>query len=340
MRYNTFMKIVYVRPYAGEEIIVRQTLQAHEVLFVRSLEEIAQNDASTLELLSVFVDTIIDEEALVRFSNLKYIATRSAGFDHIAIAEAHTRGIVVSRVPHYGSQTVAEYAFALMFALSRNASKAALALRSATSPLSLEAYEGFDLGGKTLGVVGTGLIGQKVCAIGKSFGMNVIAFDLFQNDDIKAMGIPYVSLETLLQTSDVVTLHVPGRPETRHMINKDTLSLMKQNAYLINTSRGEVIDTEALLRSLQEGRIKGAGLDVLEYEHELARESSLTDEEKNNTSLMQTLRCNHKLMEMENVIVTPHIAFDTKEAKTEITTITVANIQACIAGTLQNVVTL
>ena len=340
VRYNTFMKIVYVRPYAGEEVVVTDSLQGHEVSFVTSLVEISDAQAATVDLLSVFVDTVIDEANLDRFSALRYIVTRSAGFDHIAVAKAQTKGVVVSRVPHYGSQTVAEYAFALLFTLSRNASQASRDMQTATGTLQLERYEGFDLGGKTLGVVGTGLIGQKVCAIGKSFGMNVIAFDLFPNDNIKTLGIPYVSLETLLQTSDVVTLHVPGRPETRHMINKDTLGLMKKSAYLINTSRGEVIDTLSLVASLEEGRIKGAGLDVLEYEHELARESSLTDEEKNNSVLMQTLACNHTLMKMKNVIVTPHIAFDTKEAKEEITAITLANIAACIAGTPQNVVAL
>ncbi len=334
------MKIVYVRPYAGEEKIVVQTLSQHEVLFVDSVEALTDAQTSDVELLSVFVDTVVDESVLTRFPKLLYIATRSAGFDHIAVREAQARGIVVSRVPHYGSQTVAEYAFALMFALSRNAYQASLDMQANVSSLQLERYEGFDLGLKTLGVVGTGLIGQKVCAIGKSFGMRVIAFDLFPNDVITAMDIPYVSLETLLQTADVVTLHVPGRPETHHMINADTLALCKPGAYLINTSRGEVVDTRALTVALQKGQLRGAGLDVLEYEHELAREANLTDAEKNDAILMETLACNHTLMQMENVIVTPHIAFNTKEAKEEITTITLSNIEAGIAGTPKNIVTL
>lgn len=334
------MKIVFVRPYAREEVLIANALPEAELLFVGHFNEVPDEVAHEVEIISVFVDTIIDETILSRFTNLKFIATRSAGFDHIAVTEAQAKGIVISRVPHYGSQTVAEYTFALLFGLSRNAYQAHLDMCADITSLKLERYEGFDLGGKTLGVIGTGLIGQKVCAIGKSFGMQVIAFDQFPNDAVKAMGIPYISQDELLQQADVITLHVPGRPETHHLINTACFAQMKKTAYLINTARGEVVDTEALVIALREGRVAGAGLDVLEYEHELVREHALTDAEKADTQLLKTLAYNNELLRMKNVLVTPHIAFDTKEAKEEITAITIANIKAFIATTPTNVVSL
>jgi D-lactate dehydrogenase len=334
------MKILYVRPYQGEAEVVTDVLAGHEVLYADTLSLVSDDVAKQIDILSVFVDTVVDVNELDRFSSLKSIATRSAGFDHIAVKEAQARGIVVCRVPHYGSQTVAEFAFALMFALSRNAYQAYIDMLDNPSATNLGVYEGFDLGGKTLGVVGTGKIGVRVCAIAKSFGMHVIAYDQFENEEVHALNIPYADLATVLQTADIVTLHVPGRPETHHLINSEAIALMKPTAYLINTARGEVVDTEALVQALREKKIAGAGLDVLEREHELASEQNLDAAQKEDAVLKQTLAYNHELIAMPNVVVTPHIAFNTKEAKAEITEITLSNIKAFVEGTATNVVTI
>lgn len=330
------MYIVYVKPNSQEKDVVTEALHPHTVFFLDDLNSVHDDVAREIEVLSVFVDTQVDEATLNRFPKLKFIATRSVGFDHIAVAAARERGILISRVPHYGSQTVAEFAFALMFALSRNAFQAYIDLMADTSVDTLEPYEGFDLGGKTLGVVGTGKIGQRVCAIAKSFGMNVIAYDQFPNDELIALGTRYATIESVMKESDMVTLHVPSLPSTHHLIDMRLLSLMKPTAYLINTARGEVVDTQALVDVLTNKQIAGAGLDVLEGERFLAEEETLTEEQKQNSEMMHILSLNHMLIDMPNVVVTPHIAFNTKEAKSEITQTTLSNILGYINNEVIN----
>lgn len=325
-----------MKPGKGERELVTTLLEGHEVLFADDLSEIDSMVLEEVTLLSVFVDTEVDATMLAQLPALTCISTRSVGFDHIAVTEAKARGIAILRVPHYGSQTVAEFAFALMFALSRNAYQAYVDMMDHASITDLTPYEGFDLAGKTLGVVGTGLIGQRVCAIAKSFGMNVLAFDQYPNETLLVSGVAYVDLEMLMRQSDLVTIHVPGRPETHHMINAHMLSLMKPTAYLINTARGEVVDTQALVDALQNKQIAGAGLDVLEEELALKEESILTDAQKQDTALMHALELNHTLISMPNVVVTPHIAFDTKEAKREIIETTVENIKSYSRGEVVN----
>jgi len=334
------MQILYVGQSEIDETHIQKQLDGHNVFFIQDISTVQEELASSIEILSVFVDTVVDEFVLMKFPKLLCLATRSAGFDHIAVEEAQKRGIVISRVPHYGSQTVAEYTFALMFALSRNAFQSSVAMKAQGYVADLLPYEGFDLSGKILGVVGTGKIGEKVCGIAQSFGMHVIAYDAFQNENVKTQGIPYVDLPTLMKTSDMVTLHVPGGPKTHHLITSELLSLMKPTAHLINTARGEVVDTKALVEALKAKTLAGAGLDVLECEHEFARESTLTETEKSDVPLMELLSFNRALIAMTNVVVTPHIAFNTREAKAEITSITLENIRAFATGTPINIVVL
>jgi len=330
------MQILYVKPNSQERDVVVAALNPHEVIFTDDLAAVDLGVSSEIEVLSVFVDTAVDEGVLEKFPKLKFIATRSVGFDHIAVATARARGIVISHVPHYGSQTVAEFAFALMFALSRNAFQAYIDLMADTSVDTLEPYEGFDLGGKTLGVIGTGKIGQRVCAIAQSFGMKVIAYDQFPNEALAAAGLQYADIETVMKESDMVTLHVPSLPATYHLINAHLLSLMKPTAYLINTARGEVVDSEALVNALQSKQIAGAGLDVLEGERYLAEEETLTEEQKQNPEITRSLSLNHTLIDMPNVVATPHIAFNTREAKNEITQTTLENILGYIHNEVIN----
>jgi D-lactate dehydrogenase len=327
------MKIAYLRPTDSEKEVVTAALDGHEVIYAENFNEISNEVLATVEVLSVFVDTAVDAAVLDRAPNVRCIAARSVGFDNIDIKTAHERGIAVCRVPHYGSQTVAEFAFALLFALSRKVYEAQVAMKLEKKVVNQLPYEGFDLGGKTLGVVGTGKIGQRVCAIAHSFGLKVIAADAYPNDVVSQWDVTYVPLETLVSQSDIVSVHVPSLPTTYHMINESMINLMKKTAYLINTSRGEVVDTNALVTALQHQVIAGAGLDVLEGERDLGTPFHVGTEEQKN---LRTL--NHALMDMPQVIVTPHIGFNTKEAKAEIIQCTIANINAFSIGNPTNCV--
>ena len=333
------MKVVYVRPYPGEIDRVKAVLaddDVHETDDVFTLPEDVLHQA---EVLSVFVDYVVTKDVLDALPNCKCIATRSAGFDHIDMDAANERGIVVTRVPHYGTRTVAEYAFSLMFALSRNAFRSYTDLQKNSVPGNLAQYEGFDLAGKTLGVIGVGAIGRNTCQIGVGLNMNVVAYDVHPDQDFAAaMGITFMSLDALLSVADIVSIHVPSMPETHHLMNAERFAQMKQGSYLINTARGDIVDSEALMHALQEGKLAGAGLDVLEGEHELKEELELLTEGGIDTDLWQQLVRNHVFIDMPNVIVTPHIAFNTKEAKAEITNTTLANIQAWQDGAPQHVV--
>lgn len=333
------MKIAYVRPYDGESEIVNTELAEHTVLFVEAITELPAEVRQEIEVISVFVDYQVTLEVLDLLPNLKFIATRSAGYDHIDTNVTAERGIIVARVPHYGTRTVAEYAIALMFALSRNAFRSYTDVQDDSRVVNFESYEGFDLCGKTLGVVGTGAIGRNVCEIATGIGMNVLAFDVTPDQVFgTACGITYMSLDDVLAQSDIVTLHVPSIPQTHHLLNEEKLRLMKVGSYLINTARGDIVDTKALVKVLQQKHLAGAGLDVLEGEHELREEAELFVSGTTRPELWETLVANHTLIDMPNVIVTPHIAFNTKEAKREITDSTIENIKQYTQGTPHNTI--
>lgn len=334
------MRILYVKPGVLEKQTVEAALSVHELIFTDDLDTVREEDCLNIDALSVFVDTPIDAQMLERFPKLSLIAARSTGFDHIDVHRAELLGITVLHVPRYGSQTVAEFTFALMFAITRNAFLAYGDMQFRSPVTNLEKYEGVNLEGKKLGVVGTGLIGQRVCAIARCFGMEVLAFDLYPNEALKASGVVYLPLDELMREADVVTLHLPSTKESHHIVNADMLSLMKKDAFLINTARGDLIDTHALVKTLGEGGIKGAALDVLEGERYLREEDSLSEEERNDTGITWLLNDNHALIKMENAIVTPHIAFDTREAKAEIVETTIKNILSFAEGEIVNKVPL
>ena len=244
-------------------------------------------------------------------------------------------------MPAYGSRTVAEFAFALILSLSRKLFVAADQIKEGKG-FNYQAFEGFNLQGKTLGIVGTGRIGLNVAQIAKGFDMNILAFDVFPNEQkAKDFGFKYVGLDELLASSDVITLHVPYMPATHHLINKDNLGKLSARGgkapILINTARGEVVDTEALLEALKDGKLAGAGLDVLEGERMLKEETDLLAHYHNNpehpdAEELRTLIENHVLINLPNVIITPHIAFYTQEAKHEILKISTENITNFLSG--------
>lgn len=290
------------------------------------------------QALSVFVSSSVTRECLDALPQLKLIATRSTGIDHIDAAYAKEKGITISNVPKYGAHTVAEFAFALILSLSRRLPEAVAQVREEGRFATTE-FEGFDLFGKTIGIVGTGAIGRGVVSIARGFGMHVLMYDPFPNESLISDDARYVPFEELLSQADIVTLHVPYTKENHHLLNREKMALMKQDAYVINTARGELVETEALLDALREKRLAGAGLDVLEEERVLKDEMELV---KGIESIheLKTLIRDHALIDTPRVIITPHIAFFSREAYHEILSVSVSNIEHFEKGTPQNVVLL
>lgn len=285
------------------------------------------------DVISVFVDSHLNAQVLKKFPKLKLIAARSTGIDHIDLSFCKKHKIVVANVPTYGENTVAEHAFGLLLALSKRIFDGYQQLRENTT-FDPWALEGFDLKGKTLGVVGTGNIGRHMIKIGNGFEMKVIAYDKFPQPELeKELEFKYVrTLNELLKKSDVVSLHVPLLKSTRHLINNRNIKIIKKGAVLINTSRGEVVETRALLKALQSGHLAGAGLDVVEEEGALKDDLEYLTVKKASEQEIRTILANHILIDMPNVIMTPHSAFNTKEALARIIDKTINNINEFLAN--------
>ena len=292
--------------------------------------------AAGARILSVFIYSTVTATLLRRLPQLRFIATRSTGFDHLNLSACRQRRILVSNVPSYGENTVAEHTFALILALSRNIHKAYV--KTIKGDFSLEGLQGFDLKGKTIGVVGGGHIGMHVIKMAKGFGMEVLVQDVRRNVFLsEVLDFRYVPLETLLRRSDVVSLHLPYMASTHHVMNRSAFRLMNRGALLINTARGGLVDTDALVWALDEGIVGGAGLDVLEGEDLVKEERQLLSKDFSKDKLATALR-NHILLHRENVVITPHIAFDSKEALQRILETTVNNVAGFLHGAPINLV--
>lgn len=290
------------------------------------------------DILSVSTSSTISKQALDHFPKLSFIATRSIAYDHIDLDACRERKIAVSNVPAYGSHSVAEYAFALILALSRNLYQAIDRMRE-TGSFSLDGLRGRELHGKTLGVIGTGRIGSQVIRAAKGFGMRVLAYDTRQNLQLAGeLNFTYLPLEALLGASDVITVHVPYLAVTHHLLNRENLRKAKRGALLINTARGGVIETEGLVQALQAGILGGAALDVLEEEGVIKEERELILHSHPDERNLKSISQNHVLIGMPNVIVSPHNAFNTQEALEEILQVTAENIRAHLRRFPQNVV--
>ncbi len=337
------MKITFFEVPESEQTFFKDALVGMDLVFTdQKLDEENISLAQDAEIISVFVNSVVNQKVIDALPSLKFIATRSTGFDHVDVAYAMSRGIQVSNVPGYGSRTVAEFAFALLLNLSRKVHMANEQLRE-EGDFSIFPYRGFDLFGKTLGVIGTGRIGKNAIEIAKGFGMQVFAYDLHPDENFaKEKDVTYASLDEVLKQSDVLTLHAPYNKENHHLLNKEKFSLMKKGVYIINTARGELIETDALVSALGDGLVAGAGLDVLEGERALKEEIEIVADPVKRDSIKdyRTLFENHVLIDLPNVIVTPHIAFYSKEAEMEILKTTVENINSYKNNTLINQVKL
>ncbi|MFZ2150156.1 MAG: NAD(P)-dependent oxidoreductase [Minisyncoccia bacterium] len=295
--------------------------EAQVSFFSEKLDENNTEKAKDADVICIFVTSTLNQSVIDALPNLKLIATRTTGFNHIDCEYAKTKGIQVASVPAYGSRTVAEFAFALILTLSRKVREAASAMKENGDFSIPKSAQGFDLDGKTLGVIGTGKIGKNVIQIARGFNMNVVACDSFPDLEFAAKNnILYKTFEEVLSQSDIVTIHAPYTKENHHLINKNNISLFKKGAYLINTARGELLETGALAFALEKGIIAGAGLDVLEEEKGFKKGDSIP------------------LIEMPNVIMTPHTAFNTTEAKQRIVQTTIENINGFMAGASVNLV--
>lgn len=289
-----------------------------------------------VEVLSVFIGSRVDAGLLRRLPRLRLVATRSTGYDHVDLAACRRRGVRVANVPSYGENTVAEHTFALILALSRKVHQAYF--RTTRGDFSLEGLQGFDLKGKVFGVIGTGHIGLHAARIAKGFGMSVVAHDVAPDRlAAETLGFQYLPLEQVLARADVLSLHVPYAPSTHHLIDAAALRRVKKSAILINTARGGVVDTRALALALDEGRLAGAGLDVLEGEELIKEERQVLTQELA-VERLKTLLQNHILLNRENVVITPHIAFNSREAFQRIVDVTAANIRAFLDGRPENLV--
>src|SRR3989344_1530839 len=323
------MKIAFFGLDKEKQPIFTSALRGIEISFFEEvLDKKSVEKSPDAEIVCVFVDCTVDREVIDKLPNLKFIATRSTGYDHVDVKYAGTKGISVSNVPAYGSHTVAEFTFGLLLNLSRKIASSNSYLRETLKYNYLPWMEGFDLAGKTLGVVGTGKIGKNVIKIAKGLEMNVIACDPHPDALFAAENkFEYKNFQEVISGADIITLHTPYTPENHHMINKESISTMKKGVYLVNTARGALIDTEALVTGLKEGIIAGVGIDVIEGEVE-----TQAGEKGGVTSL------NHELMKMPNVIVSPHMAFYTREAVDSIMRTTAENIKGFISGAPTNLV--
>ncbi len=286
----------------------------------------AKLDAHTVSLaegheaICTFVNDPIDATILKKLAKLgvKLIALRCAGYNQVDVNAAAHLGIKVLRVPAYSPEAVAEHAFALILTLSRKTHKAYNRVRE--NNFSLEGLTGVNIHGKTMGVIGTGAIGRAFCRIAKGFGCRVLAYDVVQNEEMKQLGVTYLPLTEVLTSSHIISLHCPLTPETHHLIKASSIERMRDGVALINTSRGALIETKAVIKALKNKKIGYLGIDVYEQEEDIFFQN-LSEE------IMQDEQI-ARLMTFPNVLITGHQAFLTKEALEQISKTTLDNITA------------
>lgn len=291
----------------------------HElVYFESSLSLKAIKLAEGFDAVCVFVNDQLTADVVDALSamNIRLIVLRCAGFNNVDIESTVRNHITVLRVPAYSPNAVAEHAVALIMALNRKTHKAYNRVREGN--FSIERLAGFDIAGKTTGIIGTGKIGATFARIMRGFGSNVVAYDIYPNKELIADGVQYLSLEEVFSNSDIISLHCPLTPETFQIINSNTLKIMKKGSMLINTSRGKLVDTEAVIGALKEGRLGYVGIDVYEQEEKLffkdLSEIIITDDKIS------------RLMTFPNVLVTAHQAYFTENALVQIAQTTIRNI--------------
>jgi D-lactate dehydrogenase len=330
MKYAFFELETWEREYFQKEIT------NNELVFFDTPLSDEISGIETFDAVIIFIHSQMNKDLLDKMPNLKFISTMSTGVDHIDLNECKNRGIVVSNVPTYGETIVAEHTFALLLAVSRRLPESFERVKKGNfMPGGLT---GFELRGKTIGVIGVGSIGTNVIRIAKGFGMNVISYKRTPDYALeKELGCKFVELPVLYQQSDVITLHIPYTEKTHHYINEEAFSQMKDGVILLNTARGALIDSTALLKGLESGKVKAAGLDVLEEEPLLEEEKDLLKQDHGKEELMSILE-DHMLVNHPKVVITPHNAFNSDEALHKITETTHENLSAFMNNAPLNVI--
>ncbi|MCY7296387.1 2-hydroxyacid dehydrogenase [Alteromonas sp. a30] len=308
------------KPYDETYFLAEAKHTGAELHFLETrLNEETVSLCANFDNVCVFVNDIVNKAVITQLYALgvKHIALRCAGFNNVDIECAKNLGIKVSRVPAYSPEAVAEHTVALILALNRKLHKAYNRVKE--DNFSLVGLLGFNLHGKTVGIIGTGRIGSAVCRILNGFGCRVLGFDVAPDDTLSTQGITYTDLDTLITESNIITLHCPLNKQTNHLINTSAIEKMQENVMLINTSRGALVDTEAVIKGLKSKKIGHLGLDVYEMESELFFED-LSDEIILDDQFQ-------RLLTFPNVLITGHQGFFTKEALTQIAQTTLSNIQ-------------
>lgn len=323
------MAVFSTRAYDKASLTEASRESGHELVFFEpGLNDQTAGLARGFDAVCIFVNDKADASVVRTLAQggTKLLALRSAGFNHVDILEAAKQGITVARVPAYSPYAVAEHAVALMLTLNRKTHRAFNRVREQN--FALDGLMGFDLHGKTVGLIGTGKTGAIVGRIMTGFGCNVVAFDPVKNDECVSLGIAYKPLEEVLSTSDIVSLHCPLNPKTRHLIDARALSLCRDGFMLVNTSRGAVVDTKAVIESLKSGKIGGLAIDVYEEEGDLffrdLSEHVIQDD------------VFARLLTFPNVLITAHQAFFTREAVRNIADTTIGNLIAFASGRISS----
>lgn len=332
------MKIAFFDLENWEKDYFQKEIQNHELVFFDDAMNSETPGIDSFNVVVTFIHTKFDKELLDKMPNLKFITTMSTGYDHIDLAECKNRGIIVSNVPSYGENVVAEHTFALLLAIARRLPESIDRVKDGN--FMPNGLTGFELKGKTLGVIGVGSIGTNVIKIARGFGMNTIVYKRTPDYALeKELGCKFVELPILYQQSDIISIHIPYTKETHHYIDDEAISQMKEGVVILNTARGALIDTTALLRGLESGKIKAAGLDVLEEEPLLEEEKDLLTKTFDNEKLKTVLE-DHMLLHHPKVIVTPHNAFNSNEALKKIVETTHENLTAFETGAPLNTVSI
>lgn len=328
-------KIVFFEIDEWEKEYLQKTFPGKTLVFrANKAQDETSNEVYDAAVISTFIYSSLTSETLSKFSNLKLIATRSTGYDHIDLAYCKGKDITVVNVPSYGVHTVAEHTFTLILAISRMLIPTVE--RSKKGDYTLDGLRGFDLAGKTIGVIGAGKIGGKVIKLAVAYEMKILVYTEPKEQDSES--IRYVELDELLASSDIITLHLPYNKETHHIINRENIKKFKKGSILINTARGPLVETQAILEGLETGILKAAGLDVLEEECSLKEERELLTEEFLKKCDIKTQLLNHVLLSRDDVIFTSHNAFNSNEALQQILKTTVENISSYFSGTTKNIV--
>ncbi|MFT3682287.1 MAG: 2-hydroxyacid dehydrogenase [Ferruginibacter sp.] len=319
------MKIAFFSTKSYDREFFDHYVSTHEIIYYEApLDEQTVNLAAGCNAVCVFVNDKLNDKIIRQLNEygVKLIALRCAGFNNVNLDTAKACGIRVVRVPAYSPHAVAEHAVALILTLNRKTHKAYNRVREGN--FSLDRLTGFDLYEKTVGVIGTGKIGQAFCDIMLGFGCKVLAFDLVENKATAAKGVQYVPLIDLLEQADVISLHCPLNEQTKHVISRQTIDMMKDGVMLINTSRGALIDAAAVINALKTGKIGYLALDVYEQEEKLFF-NDLSEQVIQDDIIM-------RLLSFPNVLITAHQGFFTEEALTQIAQTTLGNIDAFEAG--------